>query len=178
MIPMSLLTYRRMALTLSVLCLLMLLAPARALAHGSSHTGPTQTFTQAVGPYELTVMLELPSAIPASLHLALTPQHDIGTVQITMRAVPRGRSFDGAPAAEVQTAPGLQGLYFADLSVDRVGDWELEVRAEGEQGSGAARIPFTITEAPLPAYSIPLMASLVGLVVLLVASIALSFIAH
>src|SRR5215211_1126925 len=118
MIPMSLHTYRRIVFALSVLCLFMLLAPARALAHGSSHTGPTQTFTQAVGPYELTVMLELPSATPASLHLALTPAHDIGTVRITMRAVPRGQSFDGAPAAEIQTAPGLQGIYFADLSVD------------------------------------------------------------
>lgn len=152
---------------------LALLVPARAMAHGG-HSGPTQTFTQAVGPYELSITIELPPATPAPLYLDIVPQEDIGDATIELRAVPRGQSFDGAAVQRIKGIAGPQGVYLAELQVDRPGDWELEVRVAGAKGSGVARLPFAIVIPPLPASTIPLFASLSGLVVLIIASIALA----
>jgi hypothetical protein len=144
--------------------------PSLALAHGG-HSGPAQTFTQAVGPYELAITIEIPSAAPAPLYLDILPQSDIGGATLSFRAVPRGQSFDGAPVAQVQGMAGPQGIYYTQLDVDRLGDWELEARADGPQGSGVARIPFTIDPAPLANGSIGLFVALGGLVLLMIASI-------
>lgn len=155
--------------------LLAFLAPVVAYAHGG-HVGPSQTFTQAVGPYELAVTLELPPSAPATLYIDIAPPANIGATTIELRAAPRGQSFDNAPATQVQTIAGPQGLYFTQLDVDRIGDWELEVRVDGAGGDGVARIPFTIATAPLPAYTLPLLGGLVGLVVLMLTSILLAMI--
>jgi len=122
--------------------------PSLALAHGG-HTGPAQTFTQAVGPYELAITIEIPSAAPSPLYLDILPQSDINGATLSFRAVPRGQPFDGAPVAQLQGMPGPQGIYYTQLDVDRLGDWELEARADGPLGSGVARIPFTIEAPPL-----------------------------
>lgn len=150
-----------------------LLAPGGALAHGG-HSGPNQTVTQAVGPYELSVTIEMPPSTPAPLYLDIVPQSDIGDAKIELRAAPRGQSFASAPVALVEGPPGPQGVYLTELQVDRPGDWELEVRIDGAKGSGAARIPFTIVVAPLDASTIPLLASFSGLALLISMSIALS----
>ncbi|KPV54704.1 hypothetical protein SE17_01990 [Kouleothrix aurantiaca] len=149
-------------------------APTSVLAHGGH--GPTniQTFTQAIGPYELAVTVEIPPSVPAPLYLTIDPQSDVTDAKMDFRAVPRGQSFDGAPVAEVMGLPGPQGAYLSELPVDRYGDWDMEVRISGPKGSGTARIPFTITVQPLPVGSIGLFAALGGLVVLMITSIALA----
>ncbi len=165
---------RRIALHL-VLAAVLALLPIRALAHGG-HTGPMQTFTQAIGPYELAITVEIPAVTPAPLYLDIMPQTDIAGATLVFRAAPRGQSLDNAPVAQVQGLPGPQGIYYAQLDVDRAGDWILDVRVTGPQGSGFAQIPFTIPPPTLPAYTIPLLASLGGLVVLMITSIGLAIV--
>jgi hypothetical protein len=163
---------RRAIIGMLLIAIVALLAPSSVLAHGG-HTGPSQTFTQAVGPYELAVTLELPSSAPSPLYIDVAPQEDMAGVTMRFRAVPRGQPFDGAPSAEIQGAAGAQGVYYTELQVDRVGDWELEVSAEGPRGAGVARIPFTLVAQPLPVGTIGLLVSLGGLVVFMIASIVL-----
>ena len=150
-------------------------APALALAHGG-HAGPMQTFTQAVGPYELAITIEIPSAAPAPLYLDILPQSDIGGATMAFRVVPRGQSFDNAPVAQVQGISGPQGMYYTQLDIDRLGDWELEARVDGPQGAGVARIPFTIEAAPIASGSLGLFIALGGLVILMIASILVALI--
>jgi hypothetical protein len=150
------------------------LGPSGVLAHGGDHTSPIQTFTQAIGPYDVTMMVELPEAVPSPLFVNIAPPDDIGTATILLRAAPRGYSFDEAPRTEVQTTPGPQGLYYAELAVDRAGEWIIEARVDGPQGVGVAYIPFTITLATLPPYSVPLFAGLGTLVLLMLTNIVLA----
>jgi hypothetical protein len=167
---------RPLAVFLLTLCLLALLIPARVSAHGGHGPTTLQTFTQAVGPYELAVTVELPFTVPSTLYLTTAPLGDIGDTTITFRAVPRGQSFDGAPAAQIKTLPGLPTVYYSELQVDRAGDWDIEVRAEGPKGSGVARIPVTIVIQPLSSISIALLAALGGLILLMITSILLGVI--
>lgn len=153
--------------------LLAYVAPARVLAHGGHTPTDVQTLTQAIGPYELAVTLELPPSVPSPLYLTITPQNDLGDATMTFRAVPRGQPFDGAPVATVQALPGQQGSYFSELPIERAGDWDMEVRVQGTKGNGVARVPFEIVVAPLPGGSIGLLVSLGSLVVLMIISIIL-----
>jgi hypothetical protein len=164
------------ALLIAVLALV-LIVPGSALAHGG-HTGPMQTFTQEFGPYEVAITVEIPPTTPAPLYLDIAPQQDMAGVTMRFRVAPRGQPFDGRPVAEVQGTAGTQGLYFSQVDVDRFGDWDLEARVSGPKGGGVARIPVTIVAQPLPAGSIGLFAGLGGLVVLMIASIALAAIAQ
>lgn len=145
------------------------------VCHGG-HAGPAQTFTQAIGPYELAITIEIPSSAPAPLYLDILPQSDIGGATLSFRTVPRGQSFDRAPVAQVQGIAGPQGIYYTQLDIDRLGDWELEARVDGPKGSGVARIPFTIAAVPLASGLIGLFIALGGLVVLMIVSILVSLI--
>jgi hypothetical protein len=151
----------------------LVLWPAHAMAH-AGHSGPLQTYTQSVGPYELAITIEMPPSVPAPLYLDITPQTDIGGTTITFRAVPRGQSFANAPSAQVNGIAGPQGIYYTELQVDRAGDWDLEVRTSGPRGSGVARIPFMIVSAPLPIYTLPLAGAIAGLILLLVINMGLA----
>jgi hypothetical protein len=153
--------------------LLVLLVPARAMAH-AGHSGPMQTYTQAVGPYDLAITIEIPPSVPSPLYLDIFPQSDIGGTTIELRAVPRSQSFANAPVAQVNGLSGPQGAYYTQLQVDRDGDWDLEVRASGPRGSGVARIPFRIIIPPLPIYTIPLAAAIAGLIILLLINMGLA----
>jgi hypothetical protein len=164
------------ALLIAMLALV-LFVPGLALAHGG-HTGPMQTFTQEFGPYEVAITVEIPPTTPSPLYLDIVPQQDMDGVTMRFRVAPRGQPFDGAPVAEVQGSAGAQGVYFSQLDVDHFGDWDLEARVSGPKGGGVARIPVTIAAQPLPAGSIGLFAGLGGLVVLMIASIALAAIAQ
>ncbi|MDZ4720803.1 MAG: hypothetical protein SH847_20290 [Roseiflexaceae bacterium] len=147
--------------------LLVALAPSVALAHGG-HASPIQTFTQSVGPYELAITVELPTAVPAPLYLVVTPQGEIEQTTIRIQAVPRGFPLEGAAVAEIKTYPGTR-VYYSELSADRDGEWELDLQASGPRGDGQARIPFTITIPPIAAETIPLAIAL-GLMLLLMLS--------
>jgi hypothetical protein len=162
---------------LLLMTILALAAPGLALAHGG-HAGPSQTFTQAIGPYELAITIEIPSAAPAPLYLDILPQSDIGGATLSFRTAPRGQSFDRAPVAQVQGVAGPQGIYYTQLDVDRLGDWELEARVDGPKGAGVARIPFTIEAAPLASGSIGLFIALGGLVLFMITSILVSVVAQ
>lgn len=156
--------------------LLATLTPSIAMAHGG-HISPIQTFTQSVGPYELAITVELPTAVPSPLYLVVTPQGEIGQTTLQIRAVPRGFPADDAIAAEVTTYPGTR-IYYSELSVDRAGDWELDVQASGPRGNGRARVPFTITLPPIAAETIPLAIALGAMVLLMVSSLGLGAIAR
>jgi hypothetical protein len=162
---------------LTIIVALAIVLPGRALAHGG-HTGPMQTYTQQFGPYEVAITVEIPPSTPAPLYLDIAPQQDMEGVTMRFRAVPRGQPFDGAPATELRGSAGSQGVYFAQLDVDRFGDWELEASLSGPKGGGSARIPFAIVAQPLPAGSIGLFVGLGGLVALMIASIALAAISQ
>lgn len=155
--------------------LLALLVPHTAAAHGGN-SGPIQSFTQSVGPYELVVMLEMPSAAPGTLFIDVTPQQPIDGVRLQLRAAPRGQPLDNAPVAELQGLPGAPAVYYTQLDLDRVGDWDLEIQADGPAGSGVARIPFTITAVPIPAATLGLFAAFGLLAVLLLANIVLALV--
>jgi hypothetical protein len=169
--------FRRAPIAALIVLAIALLAPASALAH-VGHTGPSQTFTQAVGPYELAITIEIPSSVPSPLYIDVAPQDDVGGVTMQFRAVPRGQAFEDAPLAQVNGMSGPQGMYYTQLDVDRMGDWELEVQARGPRGEGVARIPFSITAQPLPTGSIGLFVAVGGLVALMIASIILGLIAQ
>ncbi len=162
-------------LTLLIATMLLSLVPASALAHGD-HSGLIQTFTQTVGPYELAVTIELPNAVPAPLYLSIAPPDQIGDAIITLRAAPRGRSFDHLPDVEVRSVAGSEGPYSAQLEVEQAGEWELEVRVEGAKGRGVARVPFAIViPSPSPA-TIALIIALSGLFVLMLLRLFLTMI--
>ncbi|HNP72255.1 MAG TPA: hypothetical protein PKK15_14140 [Kouleothrix sp.] len=151
--------------------------PGLALAHGG-HTGPAQTFTQDIGPYTIAITVEIPSGAPAPLYLNVAPLDDMGGTTMRFRAVPRGQSFAGAPEAELQGLTGPQGIYYTQLAVDRMGEWELEARVDGPKGGGAARIPFTIEAPALAPGSLGLFVALGGLVLAMIASIAVAAISQ
>ncbi|KAB8141520.1 hypothetical protein F8S13_19140 [Chloroflexia bacterium SDU3-3] len=154
--------------------LLALLGAGSAQAHGK-HSSPIQTFTQMVGPYEIGVTVELPPATPAPITLDVEVPKDIGAATIVLRAAPRGQPFSDANRAEVATAAtGEQPIYNATLNLDRPGDWELEIVAKGAKGEGMARVPFTITPAPLQPFSIPLYVSIGALILFMIANIIAS----
>jgi hypothetical protein len=159
---------------LGVLLCLLGRVPQTAFAHGGVVEGPQRTYTQAIGPYELTVTVETPLSVPATLFIDVVPRDDIGAATITLRAAPRGLSFDQAPSTQITTRPGPQGVYSAQLPLDRPGDWELELQIEGERGGGVASIPLTVTPAPLPAFTIPLLVALGALFLMLIAGIIVS----
>lgn len=167
-------TYRVLFWALLLTVLLVLSVPSQALAHGGHGPTAVQTFTQAVGPYELAITVEIPPSAPAPLYLTITPQSDVAGTTMTFRAAPRGLSFDGVPSVQVQGLAGQMGSYFSELTVDRDGDWDMEVQVTGPKGSGVARIPFTVVVQPLPPGSVGLFIALGGLTVLMITSIVLS----
>jgi hypothetical protein len=153
-----------------------LLFPPAVRAHGG-HVSPIQTFTQQVGPYELAITIELPTAVPAPLYLVITPQGAEEQLRMQFRAVPRGFPLDQSAVAEVQTYPGSK-IYYSELSADRGGDWELDVRVSGPRGDGQARVPFIITPDPIPSETIALGVSLGGMLLFMLTSLASSAIAR
>ncbi|MBC8160684.1 MAG: hypothetical protein H7Z42_05630 [Roseiflexaceae bacterium] len=168
----------RNALFVARLVLAMLLAsvvalPGRAWAHGGG-SEIFQTFTQQVGPYEIALTLDMPPTAPAPLFVDIVPPPDLGEAMITLRAVPRGYALDDTPTVEVMTTAAAGTIYYAELAVDRLGDWDLEVRVRGSQGEGSALVPFTLRQEPLPLYTIPLLASMGTLVVLMITMIAVT----
>jgi hypothetical protein len=165
-------TYRSI-LWLFGLFLLTLFAPLQVFAHGGAAEGQQQAYTQRVGAYDLIVMVELPLTTPGNLLVDLAPQGSTIPQRISMRAVPYGQSFDQAPPTVIDTIAGPQGIYYSALAVDRTGEWELEVVAEGEAGSGMTRIPITIVPTTLPAYSIELTSALASTALLLIVSLAI-----
>jgi hypothetical protein len=170
-------SYRARTNLLFCLALLsMLAAPTGALAHGG-HVCPTQMVTQAVGPYELSIGIDVPQGAPAPLYLTVVPQQAMDGATIALRAAPRGQSFESASAAQLQTIPP-QPLYTAQLQVDRVGDWELEVQIVGGRGGGVARIPFSIVIPPLPTATILLLIAIVGLILVMVLNVTMEGIAR
>jgi hypothetical protein len=76
--------------------------------------------------------------------------------------------------SQVQGLSIALGSYFTELQVDRLGDWEIEVRAMGPKGAGVARIPITVVAQPLPSGSLALFGALGALIVLMITSIALA----
>jgi hypothetical protein len=155
--------------------LLAALVPPRAFAHGGHQAAGMQTFTQMVGPYELAITVEFPLSVPAPLYLTLVSPQALTGATITFRAAPRGLSLDGAATAQVQGID-TPTIYFSELSIDRVGDWDIEVQASGPAGSGVARLPVTIALEPLPIASIALFAAIGTLILLMIASVLLSLI--
>ena len=163
-------------ISLLVLALVMAaLLPPRALAHGGHQSAGLQTFTQMVGPSELAITAEMPLSVPAPLYLTLVSQQSMAGVTVTFRAAPRGFSLDGAPSAQMQGVNN-PSTYFADLPIDRAGDWDIEVRASGPAGGGVARLPLTIVIEPLPLANIVLSAATGTLIVLMIASVLLGVI--
>lgn len=166
--------FSRSWLALALAALLALLAIGGASAHGG-HNSPIQNFTQMVGPYEITVTIEMPPTAPAPLNLDIQVPEDIGIANLTLSATPRGQTAATNNRVELTTTNTTdQPIYYSQLTVDRMGDWDLEVQAKGAQGQGVARIPFTLTATPLPLYSVPLIASLSTLIVLMIAMIGVS----
>ncbi|HMO57220.1 MAG TPA: hypothetical protein PKC19_07690 [Roseiflexaceae bacterium] len=148
--------------------------PHAVHAHGGAIEGPQQVYTQAIGPYEITTIVELPPSTPALLLVDIVPRDDIGEATILLRVTPRGYSFDQAPSTQITTVPGPQGVYSTQLPVDQSGEWELELQIEGARGSGIARIPITITPTPLPPYTIPLLITLGSIFLLLLIGVGVS----
>lgn len=169
----------RISKLVAICCLLgvVLLSPPRAQAH-TGFSGPRQAFTQTVGPYTLVVTLEQSGVVPGPLFVDIVPQGPLGDATLRLRAVPRGQPFTNAPVAEVRASDASDGLYYAQLQVDRTGDWEIEVRAEGSQGSGVSRIPFTVATTPMPLSSVLQLAAVGALVLWIVVAVLLSVIAH
>ena len=166
--------YARGWLAVSLATLLSLLLIGGAGAHGS-HSSPIQTFTQMVGPYEIGLTIEIPPAAPAPINIDIVVPQDMGEATLTMRTALRGQPFDQALPVEVKTLAGdTQPIYYAQVTIDRLGDWEIELQAAGAQGSGVALIPFTVAQTPLPAYSVPLLVALGSLVALMITMIAVA----
>ncbi len=158
-----------------ILFMLIAIIPSNAEAHGG-HLSPIQSFTQLVGPYELTVTVEMPASVPGPLYLVVAPHGEIGEATIHIQAVPRGFPLNDAPVAEVKTFSGTQ-IYYTELVASRAGDWELDVQASGALGSGRARIPFSIVVTPLAPETIPLAIALGSAVLLVISRLALGAIA-
>jgi hypothetical protein len=165
---------RALPRTLLIAFLLLLLPAATALAHGT-HTGAAETFTQSVGPYELAITLEnTVTPTPAPLYLTVAPQAPLGDAVVELRAAPRGQRLHALEPLEVGGLPDPLGRFYAEAQLTQGGDWELEVRVRGSLGSGVARIPFTITPPVLPPYTVPLLATLGGVLALLFAGVVMS----
>ena len=149
-----------------------------ASAHGN-HSSPIQNFTQMVGPYEISLTIEIPPTAPAPINIDVVVPTDIGAATVTMRATPRGQAFTDTNRTIVQTAAeGEQPIYNTTLAIDRTGDWEIELQASGAQGQGVARIPFSVVPTPLPPYSLPLIIAIATLIVLMLISIIMAAIAN
>ncbi len=150
--------FHKLALLLAICYGLAL--PAAASAHGGIPNGPQQVFVQQIGPYQITVAIEVPQAVPAPLFVDVVPSAAMGSGSITLRAAPRGVALDSRDPATVQVLPGRSGAPYVTLQADRAGPWELEVVAVGPEGRGTARIPFTIVPLPALPYSLALFGAL------------------
>jgi hypothetical protein len=126
-----------------LLIALVLLLPAGAAAHGGA-PGSTQTFTQAIGPYELAITLQIPQGAPAPLLLTIAPQDDFGGATIARRAAPRGQSFANAPAVQVRATNPPQPLYGEFFSMS--GEWDVVVRVSAGGSEEVANFKVQATQ--------------------------------
>lgn len=171
-------TKRHIAARLRVVAVILALAacliPVSVAAHGGLPEGPRQIFTQTVGRYELAVMIEAPPAVPAPLFVDIVPTHPLDPSMISLRLAPRGVGLAQQPATGVEALPGDQRLLTSRLEVNQAGPWELEVTIAAPEGTSTALIPFMITVAPLPPFTIPLLVSLGSLFLLMLAGVVVA----
>lgn len=170
-------SYRHIFRLYLLILILITIVPAHSTQAHGGHVSQNQTFTQAIGPYELAVTIELPPGVPSPLYINLTPQDDFKDAQVTFQAVPRGFPLDQARSTKLDYQPDTP-VYYTQLDVDRAGDWELYVQVRGPRGEGQARIPFSITVAQLSATSLPLIISLTTMAVLMITNLIMTGIAQ
>lgn len=114
--------------------------------HVEHEVGGRFATTQAVGPYELRLAIELPVGVSGPLYVDLTPEDVTAEGEVRLAVVPAGGEGDGRAESRLALAPGDPGPYTARLAVAGAGAWELLVRVAGPAGEGEARIPFTVAE--------------------------------
>lgn len=164
----------RFRVVVVVLVFVACLVPLSASAHGGLPEGPRQTYTQTVGRYELAVIIEAPPAVPAPLFVDIVPKHLMDPTMISLRVAPLGAALEATQATGVEVLPGEQGIFTSRLEVDRVGPWELEVSIAAPEGTSTALVPFTVTVAPLPPFTVPLLVSLASLFLLMLAGVVVA----
>lgn len=169
---------RLCALLLPLLLFAVALTPSSALAHGGHGSASSQTFGQEIGPYDISVTVELPFAVPSTVYLATVVNQDIGELTITYRAAPRGQSFENGPSVVLVTDQGSSMVYYNDFPIDRAGPWEIEVTVDGPLGVASTRLPVTVVVAPWSWQSIALMITLAVMIVLLLVGITITALAQ
>lgn len=166
------------AVLLPLLLLVVALVPGTALAHGGHGPASIQTFGQEIGPYDISVTVELPFVVPSTVYLTTVLQEDIGEATITFRAAPRGQSFENGPSTVLEVQHGMDVVYYSDFPVDRDGAWEIEVIVDGAEGVASTRLPVTITVNPWSWQSIALIITITVMIVLLLLGITITAVAQ
>lgn len=144
---------RRRGLNVAAACiaLLLLAAPAQALAHDGAAMQEEQV---GAGPYTLTVRFFSTPQAGQELHLVVVPhsaRNEAVTVQV--RAQP-GTGVSATPVrARMTPDADTMGGWGADLPVPVTGTWVLIFEVNGPQGAATGRLPIAVAAPgaiPLP----------------------------
>lgn len=148
-----------------------LLLPAAALAHvGSPHI----YLEDEAGPWPVVVACEMPPAVPgeAVVQVRLSDRKPGEPVRVRVREVPPAGD-DRAPEWRAASPSAHDPDFFtAPLPLMVYGLWHAEIEVSGARGEGTIRFPIS-ARVPAPrAMDTVLAVTLVGLALLLVASLA------
>ena len=148
--------------------LLVLGAPALSFAHVGS---PDVIFDGKAGPYEVRVIVRVPSVVPGLAEVNVRVLHgDANGVRI--RPVFWRTGASGSPSADVaKPVKGAPGLYSGQLWLMARGAYSVYVIVDGPSGSGTASVPVMSVATGRLGMSAELSAILIALGALLVAGL-------
>ncbi len=148
--------------------LLIVSAPALSLAHVGS---PDVIFDGKAGPYEVRVIVRVPSVVPGLAEVDVRVLHgDPSAVHI--RPVFWRTGASGSPSADVaKPVKGVPRLYSGQLWLMARGAYSVYVIVDGPSGSGTAIVPVMSVATGRLGMSAGLAATLVALGALLVAGL-------
>ena len=162
--PMRLQLGRRVALAL----FLVASAPALSFAHVGS---PDVIFDGKAGPYDVRVIVRVPSVVPGLAEVDVRVLHGDATM-VRIRPVFWRTGASGSPSADVaKPVKGARGLYSGQLWLMARGAYSVYVSVVGPSGYGTASVPVMSVATGRLGMSAGLSAILVALGSLLVAGL-------
>jgi hypothetical protein len=147
---------------------LLVSAPALSFAHVGS---PNVIFDGKAGPYDVRVIVRVPSVVPGLAEVDVRVLHGDAT-SVRIQPVFWRTGASGSPSAdEAKPVNGARGLYSGQLWLMARGAYSVYVTVDGPNGHGTASVPVMSVATGRLGMSAGLVATLASLGILLVAGL-------